>query len=518
MEQFLLYTLLFTLAILLYAWFFTKSPARKKNLPPSPPTLPVIGNLHQLGPLAHCSLRDLSTKYGPAMFLKFGSKPVLVVSSAEVAKEIMKTHDVAFAGKPVLSVPKKIFYDLNDLINLPYGDKWRKIRSIFMQELLGTSRVKSSNSIREEEVALLVEKIKNSSSPVNLTSVFMTLTNDLICRAAFGKKHSEMRYGTRLLAVMDHAVGLMFKFTVGEFVPWLSWMNWLNGFNAELDACARELDDVMDRILGDHLENTSSREKENFLDILLGIYNGNVPGMSIDLISVKAAILGISIPWNPCTPNMVRMGHSHFRRIRDVLGAGTETSARTLVWAMTELIRHPQAMKKLRDEVMEITKGKDRITDDDLHQMHYLKAVIKETFRLHPPVTIYLHAARDYVNLMGYDIEPETIILINAWAIGRDKSIWEEPEKFVPERFLNSSVDFRGFNFELVPFGAGRRICPGLGFAASAIEHTVANLVKNFDFALPGGARVEDLDATEKPGFTVGKKEPLIVVPSCLSA
>ncbi|KAL3642295.1 hypothetical protein CASFOL_013110 [Castilleja foliolosa] len=118
---------------------------------------------------------------------------------------------------------------------------------------------------------------------------------------------------------------------------------------------------------------------------------------------------------------------------------------------------------------------------------------------------------------MGYDIEPSTMVLVNAWAIGRDPSSWEEPEKFMPERFMNSSVDFRGFDFELVPFGGGRRICPGLGFAVSSIEHSVANLIKNFDFALPDGARGEDLDATERMGLTVGKKEPLIVVPSCLS-
>ncbi|GFP88417.1 cytochrome p450 71a8 [Phtheirospermum japonicum] len=492
MEQFQLYAVLFTLSVVLYAWLFTKSLARKKHLPPSPPTLPVIGNLHQLGHLAHRSLRDLSMKYGPAMLLKFGSRPVLVVSSAEVAKEIMKTHDLAFAGKPVLSAPKKIFYDLNDPVNLPYGDKWRKLRSIFMHELLGTSRVKSANSIREEEVALLVKKIKMSSAPVNLTHMFMTLANDFICRASFGRKHSEMQYGARILELIDRAVGLLFNFTLGEFVPWLSWMNWLNRFNAELDACAREIDQVMDEVLADHLENISSGDKENFVDILLDIYKGNVSGVSIDLISVKAVIL-------------------------DVLGAGTETSARTLVWIMTELIRHPQAMKKLQDEVRETTKGKDRITDDDLRQMHYLKAVIKETFRMHPPIAIYFRAAREHVNLMGYNIEPEMMVLINAWAIGRDPTSWEVPEKFMPERFLNSSVDFRGFNFELLPFGAGRRICPGLGFAVPSIEHTVANLIKNFDFALPGGARGEDLDATEKPGFTVGKKEPLIVVPSCFS-
>ncbi|KAK6148263.1 hypothetical protein DH2020_019175 [Rehmannia glutinosa] len=398
--------------------------------------------------------------------------------------------------KPVLSAPKKIFYDLTDLINLQYGDQWRKIRSIFVHELLSSTRVKSFNTIREEEIALMVERIKQcylSSSPVNLTNMFMTLTNDLICRSAFGKKHSETGHGKKFLDIMDEAVALLFNFTIGEFVPWLGWINKLNGFNASLDRCARVRDEILDAVIEDHLSRGSNgdddKSKENFVDILLGIYKGNTPGVSIDLISLKAVIL-------------------------DVFGAGTETSATTLVWVMTELIRNPPVMKKLQDEIREIMKGKQQITDDDLQKMHYLKAVIKETFRCHPPVAIYFHAAREYVNLMGYDIAPETMVLINAWAIGRDPACWDEPEKFIPERFLNSSMDFRGFDFQLIPFGAGRRICPGLGFAAAAIEHTVANLMQKFDWALPDGARGKDLDATERPGFTIGKKEPLIVVPT----
>ncbi|KAI3454395.1 hypothetical protein Pfo_011058 [Paulownia fortunei] len=503
MEEFQLYAILFTLLILFYAWYFTKrlNSAGNKNLPPSPPTLPVIGNLHQIGQLPHRSLWDLSRKHGPIMLLQFGSKPTLVVSSAEVAKEIMKTHDLSFAYRPVQSSAKKIFYDLKDVIHLPYGDQWRKLRSIFVHELLSSTRVKSFNSIREEETALLVEKIKQcclSSSPVNLTNMFSTLTNDLICRAAFGKKHSETGHGKKFLDSMDEVVGLLSNFTLGEFIPWLGWINRLNGFNAAIDRFASKIDEILDAVIEDHLnrgpetsngDGVQDKSKESFVDILLGIYKGNTPGVSIDLISVKGVIL-------------------------DVFGAGTETSATTLVWVMTELIRHPAVMKKLQEEIREIMNGKHQITGDDLQKMHYLKAVIKETLRCHPPLAIYFHAAREYVNVMGYDIAPHTMVLINAWAIGRDPACWHEPEKFMPERFLNSSVDYKGFDFQLIPFGAGRRICPGIGFAAAANERIVASLMQKFDWALPDGAKGEDLDVTERPGFTIGKKNPLIVVPS----
>ncbi|KAK4479392.1 hypothetical protein RD792_014905 [Penstemon davidsonii] len=489
-------TALFSLLVLYILWFLTRKlySNGKKNLPPSPPKLPIIGNLHQLGHLPHRSLWKLSRKYGPLMLLHLGNKPTLVVSSAEVAKEIFKNHDISFAGKPVLSVPKRIFCDLKDVINLPYGDQWRKLRSIFVNQLLNSKRVKSFNSIMDEETYLLMERIKKLSLlevPVNLTEMFASLTNDTICRSAFGKKYSETKHGRRFLEKMSETVGLLFNFTIGEFVPWLAWINWLNGFDAKVDRVAHEKDGILDAVIQEHFdavgEAANDGSRETFVNILVGIYKGDTPGISIDKESVRAVIL-------------------------DVFGAGTETSATTLGWVMTELIRNPDVMKKLQVEVREIMNGKQHITDNDLEKMHYLKAVIKENFRCHPPVAIYLHESREDVNLMGYDIPSGTMVLFNAWGLGRDPAWWDEPEKFMPERFINSSTDFKGFNYQFIPFGAGRRICPGISFATASIERVLVNLMHKFDWALPNGAKGEDLDVIEQPGLTIGRKNPLIVV------
>lgn len=153
------------------------------------------------------------------------------------------------------------------------------------------------------------------------------------------------------------------------------------------------------------------------------------------------------------------------------------------------------------------------VTEDDIHQMHYLKAVLKETLRLHIPLPLLVpHESMQSVKLMGYDIPQGTQVMINAWAIARDPSIWEEPEKFKPERFLNSSIDVKGFDFELLPFGAGRRGCPGIPFALSINEPVLANVVYRYDLALPNEKRPEELDMTEINGIVVLKMSPLMVV------
>lgn len=174
---------------------------------------------------------------------------------------------------------------------------------------------------------------------------------------------------------------------------------------------------------------------------------------------------------------------------------------------MTELLRHPTILKKLQTEVREILREKHEIANEDLGRMQYLKAVVKETLRLHPPPPLLARVARDDVTVMGYDVASGTMVLINTWAIGRDPASWDEPEKFHPDRFLNSSVDFRGLDLELIPFGAGRRGCPGITFAMASVELVLANLVHRFEWKLE-----EDLDITEQPGTTIHRKYPLLAV------
>ena len=195
-----------------------------------------------------------------------------------------------------------------------------------------------------------------------------------------------------------------------------------------------------------------------------------------------------------------------------MFAAGTDTTHTIMEWAMTELLRHPKVMEKLQTEVRQIARGKPEVSENDIEKMKYLKAVIKETLRLHCPVPLLVpRESTQDVKVMGYDISAGTQVIVNGWAIGRDPSLWKNPEEFQPERFLDSDIDFRGFNFELIPFGAGRRGCPGISFGIAVNELVLAKLMHKFNFAFPEGAEEKDVDVPEATGITAHRKFPLLV-------
>ncbi|KAI3760782.1 hypothetical protein L1987_51181 [Smallanthus sonchifolius] len=474
-------TLPFILALLLLKSWFSSSTSHK-NLPPSPPKLPLIGNLHQLGSSPHRALQAMAQTYGPLMLIQLGTVPVLVASSVNAAKEIMKTHDLIFASRPHSNIPNRIFYACKDIAFSQYGEYWRQVKSIAVLHLLSNKRVQSYQHVRDDEMSLMMDKILRADGlVVNLSELLISLTNNVVCRVALGRRYE----GREFKKLLERTMELLGCFSVGSYIPSLRWVDQLSGLERKADRVAKEFDEFLEGVLDEHCDKKDDGvEGRDLVDILLEFQRDNSKGFRLERDMIKAIIV-------------------------DLFTAGTDTTFTSLEWAITELLRNPRAMKELQQEVLEVGQGRSVIAEDDLDKMPYLKAVLKEALRLHIPLPLLVpRESTQDVKLLGYDIQSGTQVLINAWAIARDPSNWEEPEEFRPERFLKSSIDYKGFHFELLPFGAGRRGCPGIQFAMVVNELVLANLVYKFDLALVGE---EGLDMSETNGITVHKKCPLLV-------
>ncbi|CAN6713766.1 unnamed protein product [Malus baccata var. baccata] len=527
----LAFTLLAIFIILIYRWYSSTTTTNKTSSPPSPRKLPIIGNFHQIGLDPHRSLHKLSQRLGPLMLLHFGRVPVLVVSSAQAAQEIMKTHDHTFSDRPKSTNFEKLLYNCKDVASAPYGEHWRKVKSICVIHLLSNKRVRSFRFVREEETKSMISDImKSSPSVLNLSEMFLRLANDVVSRVALGRKYSG-EGGMKFEGLLREFFELLGTTKIGDYIPWLSWLSRVNGLEAKFDEMAKKFDDFLDKVVQEHMDQspkTGDDDQADFVDVLLAIQKENLPGFSIDTVTIKALILdkvtgqvlyqGLSnnavypIPVFKSSSSNVTTPAA-FLGQKDMFTAGTHTASTVLEWAMTELLRHPRVMKKLQNEVREIVRKEELITEDDSIEMHYLKAVIKETLRLHPPVPLLLpRIATQDAEIGGYKIKAKTHVMVNAWQIGRDPKLYENPEEFEPERFLNSEVDYKGNDFQLIPFGAGRRVCPGIQFGMTLNEIALANIVHKFDWELPGGASGEDLDTIESTGITVHRKYPLRAV------
>lgn len=200
--------------------------------------------------------------------------------------------------------------------------------------------------------------------------------------------------------------------------------------------------------------------------------------------------------------------------------AGTDTTAATLEWILTELIRHPEVMAKAQEEVRGVVSDSKGVSISHLNSLSFTKSVIKETLRIHPPVPLLVprESMEDCI-LDGYFIPKESRVFINSYAIGRDPETWQNPLQFDPSRFSNSeSIEVKDQDFRLLPFGGGRRSCPGYAFGLATVELTLANLLYHFNWSLPNNVRVDDIDLDEIFGAATRKKNPLVLVPTMRDA
>ncbi|KAG6389534.1 hypothetical protein SASPL_151005 [Salvia splendens] len=392
------------------------------------------------------------------MHLKFGEVTTVIVSSAEAAKMVLKAHDPACADRPKSVATQIMWYNYSDIVFSPYGDYWKQMRKICILELLSAKNVRSFEYIRKDEASLLIRSIQSTlGAPFDLTEKIFLFMNSMTCRAAFGNASMDRAAAIKLI---KKAICLAGHFDLADLFP---------------------------SNLASTKMGYGELGTEDLVDVLLRLKKSGELNLPITNDSIKSVIF-------------------------DMFAAGTESSSSTVDWAMAELMKNPRSMAKAQDEIRQAFRGKEEIKESEIRTLKYLKMVINETLRLHPPVSLIPRACRVEFEVDGYDIPLNANVIVNIWSIGRDPKYWRDAESFEPERFEENPIDYLGSHFDYIPFGSGMRICPGMTFGITNVEFVLAQLLYHFDWELPPGMSHDDLDMTEVHGIAVSRKSSLRLI------
>nr|XP_004497404.3 cytochrome P450 76A1-like [Cicer arietinum] len=491
------------LAGLAWMWLGNKRLKFGNKLPPAPTCWPIVGNILQLARLSssppHESFAILARKHGPIMTLWLGSMCTVVVSSSEVARQMFKNNDVVLAGRKVYEAMKGNYENgiiEGSLITSQYNSHWRMLKRLATHEFFVTSRLDAMRDVRAKCVDRMLNLIEHESVNsvgvgVDVGNFLFTMSFNLIGNLIFSKDllgpGMEMERGGRF---HYHTVKIMEytgKPNVADYFPMLRWLD-PQGLRRNTKFHVEEAFEIAGWFIKQRMKGSSDGNTKDFLDVLLQFRGDAATG---------------PYHFTSKTINVV---------VLEMFTAGTDTTTSTIEWAMAELLHSPRTLKKVQ---MELRSKIGKIEENDIENLPYLKAVIKETLRLHPPLPFLVpHKAMDSCNIQEYYIPKETQILVNVWAIGRDPKVWDDPLLFLPERFMEPNmVDYKGQHFEFIPFGSGRRMCPAMPLVSRVLPMALGSLLKYFDWILPDGIKPEEMDMTEGTGITLRKAIPLKAIP-----
>lgn len=461
----------------------------------------------------HRTLGALADEYGPIFTLKFGTKKALVISNWEMAKECFTTNDMVVSSRPKLVAFELMGYNHAILGFAPYGPYWRELRKITTLEILSPRRVEQLQHVRVSEVQNSIKDLFNVWSStkndagyalVELKQWFSHLLFNMVLQMVVGKRYFSAKIvddekAQRCVKAVKEFVRLLGVFTAGDAIPYLRCFDF-GGHEKAMKETAKDLDSILNEWLEEHRQHRKLGKNvdrvQDFMDVMISLLDGKtIDGVDADTM-IKSTVL-------------------------TVIAGGTDTSNSALTWATCLILRNPFALEKVIAE-LDIQIGKERcISESDISKLIYVPAIVKETLRLYPPGP--LSGPREFTEnctLSGYNIKKGTRLITNLWKIHTDPNIWSDPLKFEPERFLmiHKDIDIRGQHFELLPFGSGRRICPGISFGLQMVHLTLASFLHSFEILNPS---TEPLDMTETFGLVNTKATPLEILikprlsPSC---
>ncbi|XXG76077.1 hypothetical protein AAC387_Pa08g0505 [Persea americana] len=435
------------------------------------------------------SLAQMARTHGPLISLKLGTQLLIVASSPSAASQVLRTHDRILSAR---YIPQTYRINLYISYSLPFSfdcsARWKTLRALCKTELFTTRMLDLQAHLRQDKVVELVGSLFSSRGEVvNLGelvfgTVFNILGNLLFSRDVFSLGDKE---NSGLKHVFSRSLELGMAPNLADFYPWLGGLD-VQGLNKEATSIVKKIYGIWEGFLKERRERDGGNEKKrDFVDVL--------QSAGCSEIQIKAL----------CS---------------DMFAAGTDTTTTLVDWTMSELVRNPKVMQKVRDELEQVIgerrEGEYAVKESHLAHLTYLQACIKESLRLHPPAPLLLpREALDTCEVMDYTVPKGSRVMVNVWAIGRDPKVWKDPLTFSPERFLNSSVDYKGNDFEFTPFGAGRRICPGLPLGSRVVELIIASLIHTFDWSLPNGMQPNELNMEERFGLTLVRKHPLLLIP-----
>ncbi|XP_043712782.1 trimethyltridecatetraene synthase-like isoform X2 [Telopea speciosissima] len=479
--------------ILLLFFFPTHLRRRQPNPPPGPKPWPIIGNLNLIGSLPHRSIHSLSQQYGPLIQVYYGSVPVVVASSVSMAKQLLKTHDHNFASRPKNAAGKHTFFNYSAMTWSSYGPYWRFLRKLYLTELFTPKRLDLYEKIRMEEMGLLLWKIYDlSGKEIRLKTHLWNANLSFVSRIVMGKKFSDepVEALEELKKMFEELFFLNGVLDIGDVFPWLGFLD-LKGYVKQMKDLGKRFDGFLEKVIYEHEMRRRGVEilvENDMVDVLMRLADD--PNLEVKLD--RTALKGITL---------------------ELLAGSTESSIVSVEWAISLLLKNPEIFKKATEELDRVVGRERWVEEKDIPHLPYIDSIMKETMRIHPVSPLLTpHQAQEDCEVAGYTILAGTRVHVSTWTIGKDPTLWDAPHEFRPERFIGKAIEVKGRDFELLPFGSGRRMCPGYALGLKMIQSYLANLIHGFLWKLPGEMQPQDLNMDEVYGLSAPKKIPLFAM------